>query len=115
MMHWIDLARPREIGSLADRVRRGSGQYKLALGGGSQKQRPRLEVSGIIKHYIIQNFVQQKIFNFSSHGVQSGVGFPGVLLRHVSGHRLGGPDLCHVIRRKRRVLTQKYTKNHFPR
>ena len=64
MMHWIDLARPREIGSLADRVRRGSGQYKLALGGGSQKQRPRLEVSGIIKHYIIQNFVQQKIFNF---------------------------------------------------
>ena len=56
MMHWIDLARPREIGSLADRVRRGSGQYKLALGGGSQKQRPRLEVSGIIKHYIIQNW-----------------------------------------------------------
>ena len=56
MMHWIDLARPREIGSLADRVRRESGQYKLALGGGSQKQRPRLEVSGIIKHYIIQNW-----------------------------------------------------------
>ena len=44
-----------------------------------------------------------------------GVGFPGVLLRHASGHCLGGPDLCHVIRRKRRVLTQKYTKNHFPR
>ena len=85
MMHWIDLARPREIGSLADRVRRGSGQYKLALGGGSQKQRPRLEVSGIIKHYIIQNFVQQKIFNLknvvSSFGAQARLAGPGGCMR----------------------------------